>query len=322
MDIVRVEGLDEGWDAFVWESPAGTIFSTLRFLSYHPPSRFDSVNFAVKDGADLVCAVAGGVVEAAEGAGRYFRSPVGASFGGPVLKDDLDLGRTIEVVDAFTSRLREMGLRGIELVLPPPCYSRQAEQGLGFSLMRSGYRVVGREATMVIDLENFRRDDLDPVLRRNLRKAEKEGVYVHATTRLEGFYGVLAANLAAKGARPTHSLEELETLFSLYPDRFILLEAAVKDRVVGGCLVVICNSRAGLAFYICDDRDYSHVRASEATLVSAVGLLQRSGCKYLDLGTVSTGSDVNWGLARFKSKFAPITQVRERYVLGFEEVRA
>lgn len=322
MDIVRVEGPDEEWDAFVWASSVGTIFSTLRFLSYHPPTRFDFLNLAVKDGADLVCVAAGGVLRSAEDADRYFRSPVGASFGGPVLKDGLDLKQTIDIVDALTSYLRQANLRGVELVLPPPCYSAQADQGLGFSLLRAGYCVAGREATMVIDLERFDPNGLDPVLRRNLRKAEKEGVQVHATPGLEAFYDILTANLGAKGAKPTHSLEELRALFSLYPDRFILLEATVKDRVVGGCLVVICNCLAGLAFYICDDREYSQARASEATLMGAVSLLQRSGCKYLDLGTVSAGSSVNWGLARFKSKFAPATQVRERYVLNFEEARA
>jgi lipid II:glycine glycyltransferase (peptidoglycan interpeptide bridge formation enzyme) len=196
------------------------------------------------------------------------------------------------------------------------------DQGLGFALAGAGYRVASKEATMVVDLEAFNPDCLDPVLRRNLRKAEKEGVHVHATTRLEAFYDVLTANLEAKGATPTHSLDELRALFSLYPDRLILLEAVLKDRVIGGCLVVVCNSRVGLAFYICDDREHSQARASEATLMSAAGLLQRSGCKYLDLGTVSTAGEVNWGLARFKAKFGPVTQVRERYVLDFEEAGA
>ena len=127
--------------------------------------------------------------------------------------------------------------------------------------------------------------------------------------------GILTAALAAKGARPTHSLAEIESLFEMFPDRLTLLEATVDERTVGGCLVVMCNSRVGLAFYICDDRDHGHLRVSEAAIHAAMNLLKRTGYRYFDLGTVSRGGDVNWGLVRFKSKFGATTMVREHYRL-------
>jgi hypothetical protein len=319
MQISPVERSDEHWDRFVWESPGGTIFSTLQFLSYHPAGRLDLLNLAVREGKDLVAVVAGGrVVEEPQGGpagAAWFRSPVGASFGGPVLRDDSDLKEAVEVVDALTTGLRQMGMSGVEMVLPPACYSKNPDRALAFALGRAGYHLAACDATSVVDLEAVGEEDLDPALLRNLKKAERGGVLVHATTDLGKFYGILTAALAAKGAQPTHSLAELESLFEMFPDRLTLLEATVEDRTVGGCLVVMCNSRVALAFYICDDRDHGHLRVSEAAIHAAMNLLKRTGYRYFDLGTVSRGGDVNWGLVRFKSKFGATTMVREHYRL-------
>jgi hypothetical protein len=49
--------------------------------------------------------------------------------------------------------------------------------------------------------------------------------------------------------------------------------------------------------------------------------LKERGFTYLDLGTISIDGQVNWGLARFKSKFAPRTYVREKYILEMEEAQ-
>jgi hypothetical protein len=318
MEIVRVEGTHDDWERFVYDAPCGTIFSSRKFLSYHPRSRFDRLDLAVMDGKDLVCVIAGGADRDSTGA-RWFRSPVGGSFGGFVVRDDRDLREIADVVDAVTGEIRTAGFVGAEVVLPPDCYCPCADRGLAFALGRAGYRVVCRDATAVVDLDGVDREDLDPVVQRNLRKAEREGLYVRATTDLGGFYRVLESNLAEKGAEPTHSLKELEGLFSLLPDRFVLLEATAGDRPVGGCLLMLCNSRVGLAFYICDDRDHRHLRVSEAAIFAAMSLLKRTGYRYLDLGTISKGDQVNWGLARFKAKFRAMTQVREHFAIRFEE---
>ena len=130
---------------------------------------------------------------------------------------------------------------------------------------------------------------------------------------------MLASNLAAKGAKPTHTLEELVRLFELFPDRLVVFEATLEGKVVGGCLVIVCNTSASIAFYICDDGEHRPLRVAEAALAGAAGFLKRSGCRYFDLGTVSMQGELNWGLVRFKAKFGGTVQLRERYVLSLAE---
>jgi len=317
MEVVPIEGLDAEWDRLVWESPAGTIFHTLRFLGYHPASRYEFTNLAISQEGRLVCVIPGGFADAD---GRlYYRSPVGASFGGPVFAGDLGLRGELEALEALERFLRQSGCAGADMVLPPSCYSLSGGFDLGFAMLASNYRLVSREATAVVPLETLHTGGLAPSLRRNIRKADASGLEVEPGGDVDGFFDVLEAGLAAKGAAPTHTAPELKHLMGLFPDRMVLFEGRIEKRMVGGCLCFICNDRTALTFYICDDPESRQHRVVEGVLYNCIMWLKEHGYAYLDLGTISIDGRVNWGLARFKAKFTARIQVRERYVLEFEE---
>jgi hypothetical protein len=316
MEIERVEGVDAEWDAFVWNSPGGTIFHTLRFLSYHPADRFDFDNLAIKEAGRLVCVIPGGRLNT-DGQTRYV-SPLGASFGGFVFGDDVDLETMFEAIGAFADHIRTSGLASVEITLPPACYFRSGSDALGFALSSSGFGMVSREATAVVPLASAELATLAPNVRRNVRKGQQSGVTVRTGRNVRPFHEILTANLAAKGAAPTHSAEEMEKLFELFPEKVQLFEAWLNGKMAGGCLTFICNARTALAFYICDDPDFRQFRIAECVLHSSIAWFKGQGYRYLDFGTISTEGQVNWGLARFKSKFMAETYVREKYVLTFE----
>jgi len=316
MDIHRIEGFDEEWDEFVGESPGGTIFHTLRFLSYHGQGRFDFVNLAIRDGGRLVCVIPGAALKTESG--KVYRSPAGASFGGFVFADDCDLEIMRDAVNLFGDRMRDMGFDSAEIGLLPICYSRSEHQGLHFVLTSAGYTLTLREATAVVPLEEFNDDELHPVLARNLRKAAKEGLSVRKGGDPAEFHRVLSVNLSAKGVEPTHTLEEVHRLLTLFPDKLLLLEAMLGDQVVGGSFLVVCNDRVGLSFYICDDPAERKRRVTETVLYRSLMEIKKIGCKYLDLGTVSRQGRPDWGLVRFKSKFGARTYVREHYSLSLK----
>ncbi len=302
------------WDDFVTSSINGTIFHSLRFLGYHPKGRFDFVNLAIAEGDDLVCVVPGGTIRGSDGA--RFRSPVGASFGGFVFRD-LNLKRIYEIVLSVNSWLSSNGFRGVDLILPPPCYWKQWDEGLEFALKSIGYRMVSMDATCVVDLSALERSDLKPALQRNLRRSQSSGISVRRAQDVHGFYEILRCSLAAKHTGPTHSLDEIERLMHLFPDEIVLQEALLEDQTVGGCLIFRCNAMAALAFYICDDPAYRHLRVTDRLLYESAVWLRQLGHRYFDLGTVSLNAEINWGLLRFKSKLAGLIHARRYYSMEF-----
>jgi len=245
-----------------------------------------------------------------------FRSPLGASFGGFVFAGS-DLREMLDIVRAVHAALAQSGFETVEMVLPPSCYCSGGDENLRYVMTASGYRLFARDATSVVALDTPGGGAPGDVLARNLRRAEKGGLEVEPVRGgdIEAFYGVLVKNLAAKGASPTHSLEELGYLAAAFPDEVVVFEARVGADVVGGCLVMLCSRRAALAFYICDDPDRRPLPVAETVLYRAVEWLRERGVAFFDLGTVSRGPDINWGLVRFKSKFGSRTYVREHYRL-------
>jgi hypothetical protein len=145
------------------------------------------------------------------------------------------------------------------------------------------------------------------------------GIEVKPGEDIDAFFHILKANLAAKDTVPTHTAGELRSLMELFPDRVVLFEGRREGHLAGGCLCFLCNERTALAFYICDDPESRQHRVVEGVLYNCMMWLKENGYAYLDLGTISIEGRVNWGLARFKSKFMARTQVREKYVLEIEE---
>jgi hypothetical protein len=317
MDVLRIESPNEAWDRFVWSSPGGTIFHTLRFQTYHPASRFEFVNLEVADDGKPVCVVPGGAVRV--DSRTVFRSPVGASFAGFLFGESCGLRTKCDAVQHVTSALRDYGFSGVDIVLPPACYSPSGQEEIRFLLTSAGYVLTLREASYVTRLAETRGNATHRVLARNLRKAERAGVVVRPAERPGPFYEVLEKNLNVKKVKPTHSLEELEKLIELFPERIKIFEGVLEESVVGGCMVMLCNGRVALAFYICDDPDARQYRITEVVLQRAIEWLEGEGYVYLDLGTISRSGEPDWGLIRFKSKFGPRLYSRECYSLRFGE---
>jgi hypothetical protein len=261
--------------------------------------------------------VPGGVVKT--DSGRVFRSPVGASFAGFLFGDECGLRSKSEAIRNVGGALRDSGFKGVDIVLPPACYSPAGQEETRFLLTSAGYALTLREATYVAGLGGVAEGGLHPVLARNLRKAERAGVQVGPAQDLGPFYGVLERNLAAKQVKPTHSLDELKRLVDLFPERIRVFEAVLEGKVAGGCLLMLCNDRVALAFYICDDPDARQARITEAVIHGAMEWLVAAGYTHLDLGTISRSGEPDWGLIRFKSKFRPLLYSRECYSLRFEE---
>jgi lipid II:glycine glycyltransferase (peptidoglycan interpeptide bridge formation enzyme) len=267
----------------------------------------------VKGAGKLVCVIPGGRLNV-DGRVRY-RSPVGASFGGFVFGGDRDLKTMFDAIGAFRRHSEQAGFSAAEITLPPQCYSRFGDQELEFAMQASGFGLVSREATSVVSLLTMEPDRFAPGLRRNLRQAERAGVEVRLGANISRFHSILTTNLAAKGAAPTHTAGELEKLLDLFPDRMLLFEGWLKDRMVGGCLCLACNEMAALAFYICDDPDFREFRVADRIIHDCLLWLKQRGYRYLDLGTISISGQVNWGLARFKAKFGGKTFVRATYLI-------
>ena len=156
----------------------------------------------------------GGVIENAEGA--TWRSPIGASIGGPALPPHQRLPEVLAIVEAVQQHARHEQWKAIEITLPPAVYHPSVGDVTGFALFRQGFRETRCWLCPMIDSAAAPADvpAVETVFERRqlqaLRAAVRRGSMALETgiEGLEDFRPVFDETYARHGTRPTHTIEE------------------------------------------------------------------------------------------------------------------
>ncbi|MEO0096009.1 MAG: GNAT family N-acetyltransferase [candidate division WOR-3 bacterium] len=310
MEICQFTEKDHcNWEDFVKQANNGTIFHTLKFLSYHPPERFKSHHLLIKE-KDNIIALFPAVIE-----DKTIISHKGASYGGFVLKQGLGIHDIYLCVAHLIEFLKKEGIRQLVLTQTPLIYYHQPNQYIDFALMKHGFKYRKREITAVIPL-----DIAEPLLvfhpdaRRSTKKAIREGVKVRITDDYAQYYEILKNNLGMRhNVSPTHTLSELLKLKNMFPEDIILFGAYLKEKMIGGMVIFVTNPKVILAFYISHDNQYQAYRPVNLLFYEVIKWGRLRGFKYLDLGTFTLNMEPNWGLGRFKENFNARGFLRDTY---------
>jgi lipid II:glycine glycyltransferase (peptidoglycan interpeptide bridge formation enzyme) len=157
-------------------------------------------------------------------------------------------------------------------------------------------------------LSNRRRSYVRSALSQGLDVAVVDPEY------LQPFYRILEGNRAKHNARPTHTLEELERIFRLTPDRVRLFACQRQDQMIAGTLVFEMNERVAYSFYPCHDYQFERYRPAAVVTVYVAQYYASHGFRYLDLGpTTFDDFSLNEGLARFKEEMGGVGFCRDAW---------
>lgn len=306
LSVVRYQENDApNWDAFVGSANNGTIFHTRRFLNYHPEGRFQDYSLSFFKGGSRL-ALFPAVLYETDGK-RILWSHRGASYGGIVVKDTLSLREAFDLVHALVAHTREKQIDAIDVTAPPQIYLRRPSNYIDFAMYQSGFQFRKREVSSVIPLD-FGRDAILQTFNEGSRRAVRRGfkldVVVQESDDYERFYQILKKNLRLRhNVSPTHTLEELLLIKSLFPDRIKLFGAFHNQVMVAGVVMFICNPRVVLAFYISHDDSLQQFRGVNVLFHDIVAWGIAEGYRFLDFGIFTVNENPNWGLAKFKESF-------------------
>ena len=306
------------WSAFLASSSNGTLFHSLDFLAYHSRGRFEVHHLMFERAGKLLALLPAAIVS--EPRGRVLKSPYGGSVGGFVLPAQLNAATTLRLVGALKDHASANGLAGIEMRLGPALYDSFPNDQLSFALMASGFTLACRWLTHVISLPASPQDVASQLVtkrRRNyIRRAVVQGLDVATVgpEYLPAFYRILVQNRARHGARPTHSLADLQRIFDLTPDRVRLFACSWRDEMIAGALVFELNPRVAYLFYLCHEDRFAALRAATVVTLRVAQHYSGRGVRYLDMGPTSFDDlRMNEGLARFKEEMGAIGFCRDTW---------
>jgi hypothetical protein len=308
---------DPSWRDLLARSPWACLFHEAGFLTYHPEGRFHWHHLLATNGGRSVALIPGGLTE--KDGRKLFRSPLGASFGGPVLAERMPASDVLALLQALQTHATAQGWAGIELTPPPTIYRGDASDTLGYALQASGFVLGSRMLCSALPLaaaaprfENLYRS-------RNVTKtraAQRAGIETAFGGRdlMNDFTTVLEATYQRHGVAPTHSLSELNDLFDRMPERFSIAVARHEGRPVAGLFLMKMNTRVENAFYICQTTEDAHLNAGLALFAAVIDRLGDAGIAVLDLGPSSMpDGSLNRGVCFFKEGVGAIGYCRDRW---------
>ncbi|MFQ6103920.1 MAG: GNAT family N-acetyltransferase [Candidatus Glassbacteria bacterium] len=308
---------EKRWKDLLARAHNATIFHDLKFLSYHPDSKFKTSHLLFFRNDRLISAMPAAILE--RSGKDVLASPYGASWGGLLLPGNLGVEDVHEIVEAMIRFAVKSSIGGIEITLPPIVYLQRQDQVQEYCLLASGFRMSKGEVTEIIYLPGFSESALKSSYRRAVGKANRCGVRVKPSQQFGPFHEILCADRAEKKVLPTHSLADLERIHLLLPDRIRLFTAVIDGEIVGGTLLFVAARKTVLNMYLCQLAEGRSARVANILMYESACWARDAGFTYYDLGTSSIEMVPNWGLTRFKEGFLARGYVRPTYVLHIAE---
>ena len=220
------------WNTFVAHSKNGTFLFDRRYMDYHA-DRFTDFSLMIYRQGALYALLP------ANAEGDVLWSHRGLTYGGIVMTDKAMAERIQQLFRELNDYLGRQGFRKVVYKTVPHIYHRVPSEEDWFSLFSiCRAQLVDRSISSTIDLLQplkWRRDR-----KYGVNKAFANGVQVGESSDWAGFWQVLESNLMHKyGAKPVHTLWEIELLHSRFPDNIRLFTAERNGQILGGTVIYL-----------------------------------------------------------------------------------
>lgn len=286
----------ERWNSYVREAKNATFLLDRAYMDYHQDRFADASLLFYKEGrlyALLPAHIANDTL--------YIH--LGLTYGGLVMDDRVTASDTLCLFEELNTYLRTQHIKQVVYRPTPSIYHlTPAEEDLYALFKVCNAQLVARSISSVIDL--MRPLKWSENRRRGVKQCMKNDIEIKLSNDFAAFWQVLDDNLMNKyGAKPVHSLQEIELLHQRFPHH-ILLYVACKDNMVLGGTVLYLTPNVVHTQYISASPEGKQLRVIDGLFHF---LLQQSWDKqqYFDFGTstLQDGHLLNASLIHQKEGF-------------------
>ncbi len=306
------------WDRFVSSgSRNGGIFHEQRFLGYHAPGRFldRSLLFFNKEKECVAVLPAASLPVSPE---NVISHP-GSTVGGIVYRNRAGMHEVLVLLEKAIHYYSDLGMDSLEFRLAEAIFSWPSHGELPYLLWHRGFTMLPREASQCVSLAE---DDNWLVMGRkknptDIRAALRKGLQIVEHETADTIYGLLAENLKTRyGKLPTHSLQELNLLKSLYPDRIHFWSAMLNEKVLGVTVIFEVTPRVVYTFYITQDYSEAKLHPMPTLFYHLFDHYRIRGFSWFHFGISSRRQDIKWGILESKEFWGGRSTFKENWRLN------
>lgn len=297
IEIVRYDpAMRADWDELVAGSRNGNMLHLRGFMDYHSDRFSDHSLVALRDGHMLT--VLPGNVD-----GDTLWSHQGLTYGSWIMPSrHVDPSVMLDVMQLAVDYLRTKDIKRLVYKPIPHIYHRYPAEDDLYALWRCGGRLLECGISSTIDLRNIL--PLDRGCRSACNAARRSGVVIERSWNWTEYWRILTQVLADRhDARPVHTVDEIQLLAKLFPDRIRLYVARVQDETLAG-VVVFELGQVAHAQYIAASPRGRELKALTLLFDHLITFYAEREMHYFDFGisTERHGAVLNRGLVQQKCR--------------------
>ena len=264
------------WNQFVATSKNGTFLFDRRYMDYHA-DRFEDHSLLFYLNNTLYALLP------ANRQGDTLYSHQGLTYGGLISNEKTTTAHVVQLFRELTAYMKSEGIREMIYKPVPHIYhSIPAEEDLFALYSVCNAQLLERNVSCTIDLKRRLKWNRDR--RYGINRCRNNGVTVSESENLPAFWEILQGNLMARfGAKPVHSLEEIQLLKSRFPHLIRLFVAEKDGKMLGGTLLYLSRNVVHTQ-YISANEEGKHLRVMDAIFNHLLNEREWP-CRYFDFGT-------------------------------------
>ncbi|MCV2487285.1 GNAT family N-acetyltransferase [Flavobacterium sp. SH_e] len=294
------------WNDFVAQAKNATFLFHRDFMEYHK-DRFEDFSLLVFE-QEKLCAIL-----PANKKDNSVYSHQGLTYGGLVYKEQTKLKTVIEIFRNLLFFLNENNFGKLHLKTLPSIYHLKPAEEILYSLFLAEAKLVRRDSLSVIDLQKNK--TISKIRKRGLKKAISNELIIKEDNQFELFWDkILIPNLEkTHNAKPVHSIDEINTLKSLFPENIHQFNIYKKDEIIGGTTIFETENVAHCQ-YISKDPNKEDLGSLDYLFHYLIHD-RFSKKRFFDFGisNENQGKNLNEGLAYWKESFGAGTIVHDFY---------
>lgn len=309
MNLIKYDpSFKYAWDTFVDKSKNGHFMFNRDYIEYHS-DRFEDHSLLFTDEKERVV----GIIPANLN-GDVLYSHQGLTFGGLIFTGKTTINSILEMFSILKDYLESSGIvKFIYKPIPSIYASLPAEEDL-YALFVNGAHVFRRDVSSLIDLSGV--VAYTKGRKWTINKAKKENIRIRNEDNFSEFWTLLTnVLLAHHGAKPVHSILEINHLRSLFPENIKLFTAVYDGKVIAGAVIYETELVAHTQ-YLSNSDEGREVGALDFLIDHLIKNVYKNK-KYFDFGisTEDGGLNLNKGLISQKEGFGARAIVHDFYEL-------
>lgn len=283
------------WDEFIDVAKNSTFLFKRDYMEYHK-DRFEDYSLLVLENDNLIAALPAHTINE-----NCIASHLGLSYGGIILRRTETLQKTILIFHEILFYLKSNRISTVTYKSFHKFYNSIASEELSYAKFLAKAELSKRQISSVINLQD--KLELSKTRKRYIRRANKIGILIREVTKFDDYWNeILIPNLRTKfDVSPTHTLDEITKLKSIFPSHIRQFNAYLNDKIVAGATIFETPNVVKVQYNSANE---------EGRITGASDLLYGTLIEdtfkhkhYLDFGTSFDSYGLNNGLLIWKESF-------------------